>query len=283
MLNIPVHTMQAPVLADLNVTLAMVDHLGISNDSDSSSRESIDRHVAMVDHVGISNDSNSSSRESIDRYEKIVAFIYILAGQEPADKKTEDSIEEIFERVIPYYIEESREKPGVTPMLFIAALLKWYGFEVRDAIAKGFGTLTDIDSILIEQDKELPHGNLRKQAEDCRRVNKQLTLLNQSLTGLRSRVNYVAESARSLKSHVSTMKKYVKVEIKEAQYNTIGQCSRGNIKRIVNKLENSKFMMRDTDKFDMIERAMQQYQTDIKSLKAHLAINIGLVSYFRDI
>ena len=111
-------------------------------------------------------------------------------------------------------------------------------------------------------------------------MNRELTRLNLSLTGLRSRVNYVAESARSLKSHVSTMKEYLNVQIRKDHYNTTGQCSKDHDEHFVDKLVNSVFELRDTDKFDMIERAMQQYQTDIKSLKAHLAINIGLVSSF---
>ena len=190
---------------------------------------------------------------------------------------------EIFVQVIKYYIEEDRQDGGITPMLFIAAFLKWYGFEGRDAIAKGFKTLTNIDKGLIKQDEKVPYANLGEQAEYCRNVNMALASLNLSLTGLRSRVNYVAESARSLKSHVSTMKRYVEVEIERDQYNTTGQYSRGHIKDLVDKVEDSVFVMRDADKFDMIERAMQQYQTDIKSLKAHLAINIGLVSCFLDI
>ena len=228
MLNIPVHTMQAPVLADLNVTLA------------------------MVDHIRVSKNSNGSTIDSIDRHEQIVAFINIqkkkvAAGQEPADKtdemvdQTEDSIEEIFYGVIQYYIEEDRKDAGLTPMLFIAAFLKWYGFEGRDAIAKGFRTLTNIDKTLYEQDKKVTYGNLGKQTKVCHNVNRALTSLNQSLIGLRSRVNYVAESARSLKSHVSTMKEYIVLEIQR------DQCLKDNIDCIVDKLENSVFVKRDGD------------------------------------
>ena len=279
--------MQAPVLADLNVTLAMVDHIGISNDSNSSSGKPIDRHEQIIAFINIQKEKVTAGQEPADKTDEAAddeATDDEVAYQtDEAADLTEDSIKEIFDRVIKYYIEEDREDAGVTPMLFIAAFLKWYGFEGRDAIAKGFKTLTNIDRGLIKQDKKVPYGNLESQAKYCRKVNEKLTRLNLSLTGLRSRVNYVALSARSLKSHVSTMKRYLEVEIKRDQYNTTGQCSREKIKDLVDKLGNSVFVLRDRDKFDMIERAMQQYQTDIKSLKAHLAINIGLVSCFPNI
>ena len=276
--------MQAPVLADLNVTLAMVDHIGVSNDSKSPSGEPIDRHEQIIAFINIQKAKVTPGQEPADKTDE-------GADDEATDEKaadqteetvdlTEDSIEEIFHRVIKYYIEEDREDAGVTPMLFIAAFLKWYGFEGRNAIAKGFKTLTNIDRGLIKQDEKVPFGNLERQAKYCRQVNRKLTRLNLSLTGLRSRVNYVALSARSLKSHVSTMKSYLKAEMMRDKHN---KDSKDKIKDLVGKLENSVFVLRDRDKFDMIERAMQQYQTDIKSLKAHLAINIGLVSCFPDI
>ena len=262
--------MQAPVLADLNVTLAMVDHIGVSNNSNGSRIGSIDRHEQIVAFINIQKKKVAAGQESANKTDKMV-------------DRTEESIKEIYDGVFKYYIEEDRKDAGVTPMLFIAAFLKWYGFEGRDAIAKGFRTLTNIDKTLYEQDVKVTYGNLGKQAKDCHEVNRALTSLNQSLIGLRSRVNYVAESARSLKSHVSTMKEYIVLEIQRDQHNTTGQCCKDNIDCIADKLENSVYVKRDGDKFDMIERAMQQYQTDIKSLKAHLAINIGLVGCFSDI
>ena len=137
--------MQAPVLADLNVTLAMVDHIGISNYSNSSSTESIDRQEQIVAFINIQKGKVTTRREAAGKTEE--------EADDEAEDLTEVSIVEIFDQVMKYYIEEDSEDPGVTPMLFIAAFLKWYGFEGRDAIAKGFKTLTSIDRSLIEQVK----------------------------------------------------------------------------------------------------------------------------------
>ena len=169
--------MQAPVLADLNVTLAMVDHIGVSNDSNSPSREPVDRHEQIIAFINIQKAKVTPGQEPVDRTDEAAddeAADDEVTDDEAADQTektvdlTEDSIEEIFDRVVKYYIEEDREDAGVTPMLFIAAFLKWYGFEGRDAIAKGFKTLTNIDRGLIKQDKKVPYGNLEGQAKYTR-------------------------------------------------------------------------------------------------------------------
>ncbi len=49
-------------------------------------------------------------------------------------------------------------------------------------------------------------------------------------------------------------------------------------KSTLNLLDSTRFERRDNEKLDMIFRAMKQYEVDIKSLKAHVVINVGLVS-----
>ena len=77
-----------------------------------------------------------------------------------------------------------------------------------------------------------------------------------------------------------TMTEFVTDELNRGEYDDIR--TRKELKRALKLLDSSKFVKRDNDKFDLIARAMQQYQVDIKSLKSHMTINIGLVSRFRD-
>jgi hypothetical protein len=81
-------------------------------------------------------------------------------------------------------------------------------------------------------------------------------------------------------SDTCTMTEFVTDELNRGEYDDIR--TRKELKRALKLLDSSKFVKRDNDKFDLIARAMQQYQVDIKSLKSHMTINIGLVSGFRD-
>lgn len=48
--------------------------------------------------------------------------------------------------------------------------------------------------------------------------------------------------------------------------------------KVIQTLGTMKFERRDNDRLDMIESAMEQFEVDIKSLKARTTIAIGLVS-----
>lgn len=200
--------------------------------------------------------------------------------------KTSVIIEEHLYNIIHLYQEEyqadesikhSIADAGITPMLFISAILKWYGFKAAEAVVKGFGSLTKIDDMLLAKDKSLRIGSLEEKARNCDYMDKQLTRLNKSLTGVLSRVNFVSESARNMIKGSCTMNRFAKAEINHPDFDAeFG--NRRSLHIAVDRLDSSRFVMRDNEKLDLIGRAMQQYSVDIKSLKAHLAINTGLVS-----
>ena len=166
----------------------------------------------------------------------------------------------------------------LTPMLFMGVLLKWYGFKAAHVVVQSFEDLVEIDKELMQADKGIWYGNIKKQAEKCNSLNLKLTKLNTSLIGLRSRVNYVADTTRDMVTDICTMTKFVTDELNGGDYDKI--CPRKFLKQALKLLDSSKFVKRDNDKFDLTARTMQQYSVDIKSLKAHMTINIGLVSYF---
>ncbi len=74
-----------------------------------------------------------------------------------------------------------------------------------------------------------------------------------------------------------TRHKFVTAELNRGEYDAIHP--RETLERALGLLDSSRFVMRDNDKFDLIARAMQQYCVDIKSLKTHMTINIGLVIF----
>jgi hypothetical protein len=51
-----------------------------------------------------------------------------------------------------------------------------------------------------------------------------------------------------------------------------------SLETALSNLDSARYTRRDNDKLDMISRAMTQYEVDIKSLKAHATMAVGLVS-----
>ena len=266
--------MQAPVLADWELTLALVHHLCISNDpSDAEINAPFD-----VEHQN----------------EQIYAFLYV----KHKDWETAEVIEQhllpsmqLFQEEHPEYVEDpeyaNRSSQyrgvdpaggsiGLTPMLFMGVLLKWYGFKAAHIVVNSFEELINIDSVLLKGGEIVWYSDIKTKAEECNRLNARLAERNRALIGVRSRVNYVADTARNMITDACTMKKFVTDELNRGEYDAIH--SRESLERALGLLDSSRFVMRDNDKFDLIARAMQQYCVDIKSLKTHMTINIGLVS-----
>jgi hypothetical protein len=161
-------------------------------------------------------------------------------------------------------------------MLFMGVLLKWYGFKAAHIVVNSFEELINIDSVLLKGGEIVWYSDIKTKAEECNRLNARLAERNRALIGLRSRVNYVADTARNMITDACTMKKFVTDELNRGGYDAIH--SSESLERALGLLDSSRFVMRDNDEFDLIARAMQQYSVDIKSLKTHMTINIGLVS-----
>ncbi|KAE9381181.1 hypothetical protein N431DRAFT_457792 [Stipitochalara longipes BDJ] len=270
------HTMQAPVLVDSQLTLALVHHICISNDPEDECKPFDEQH----------------------HEEKIFALMYVKQKDdetgEVTQKRTTEIIKQhllrdmrLFQEERPEYsdppgtagyrgVDCSGGSIGLTPMLFMGVLLKWYGFKAAHIVVRSFEDLLQIDEQLIALEAGIRYGKIEEKSQQCNKLNRRLAELNKDLIGLRSRVNYVADSAQSMVTTTCTMTKYVTEELNRGDYDCIR--SRKSLKRALTLLDSSRFVMRDNDKFDLIARAMQQYQVDIKSLKSHMTINIGLVS-----
>lgn len=225
---------------------------------------------------------------------------------------------------------------GITPRLFIAAVLKLYGFsEAKDIIKTSLKTLIDTDNQLIITKKHFEQDNGSKDVgykrtlmgwiRKCNNLNEKLMGLNQRLTGVRSRVHYIGLFARGLMREDSGMASYVRDEwprvISAHEYlprrfsspslsisHSVGpeveqapqpqhpsssltkprqipqdvMSSQAknvrSLERALEVLDSVKYFRRDNDKLEMIAGAMTQYEVDIKSLKSHTVISVGLVS-----
>ncbi|PMD67501.1 uncharacterized protein K444DRAFT_623657 [Hyaloscypha bicolor E] len=305
------HTMQVPYLNTPNVRMALVHHVDIPQ---------------AVTGFG-------------KPEEKIFAFVLGLKGIDIGMEKLLDALKLYWEATDEQRAakEVAAEKVGLTPKLFIAAILKLYGFRAakKSILVSAYDRLLSIDTNLVAAEKLLfldvtskkpltereQRGKLAIQVKTCTKLNQTLMDINMSLPGVRSRVHYIGLCARGLVRDQSTMQAYIKDKLiatkcdsstqakvtrdiqparigghdiekmvteetrpsvplqgeQTSRYKTIGD--RGmSLDEALSELGTTKFHRRDNDKLDMIERAMEQFEVDIKSLKARTTIAIGLVS-----
>jgi hypothetical protein len=301
----------------------------------------VDRNVilALVHHVHVPEQGSGKIPKIKPGDERIFSFVL---GLQQGDLEFDQ-----LWNILDQYQEsnDTGDNVGITPKLFIAAVLKLYGFsEAKDAIKEGVETLLHADDDLLDAEMEFedrkpedmrdkqkaPDDTLltaKKKSGDkkpknigekqkllnriktCNDLNRELMAVNKRLTGVRSRVHYIGLSARGLMHEDSSMKSYLNDEWSggASQQHSIqrplscplpstsqnhSQCFKGalgtavhspdqdslSLETALNLLDSVKFSRRDNDKLGMIARAMTQYEVDIKSLKSHAMISVGLVS-----
>jgi hypothetical protein len=278
--------------------------------------------LVLVHHVKISKIPVGQGGGYGDSEEHIFAFVLGL----PADE-----IGKLFKSLRCYW-ETTILKPrevGLTTRLFLAAVLKVYGFRVaQDSVLESFGTLEDIGEelqklkdtlkgevesnrekaellttegkkkILTEDEEIKLKEKFEKQMQNCTSLNLELMKMDKALPGVRSRVHYVGLCAQGLLRDQSRMQEYIRdylialedATAEETAPNTAsgeqsaaaanGTVPKGgkSIEQVIKALSSSRYKRRDDDKLDMLNRSMQQFEIDIKSLKARANIAIGLVA-----
>jgi hypothetical protein len=290
--------------------------------------------LVLVHHVKISKAPVGQGGGYGDPEEHIFAFVLGL----PADE-----IGKLFKSLRCYW-ETTIAKPrevGLTTRLFLAAVLKVYGFRVaQDSVLESFGTLEDIGEelqklkdtlkgevesnrekaelltteskkkILTDEEEIKLKEKFEKQMQNCTSLNLELMKMDKALPGVRSRVHYVGLCAQGLLRDQSRMQEYIRdylialedATAEETVPNTAsgeqsaeeslnpapkvsktaanGTVPKGgkSIEQVIKALSSSRYKRRDDDKLDMLNRSMQQFEIDIKSLKARANIAIGLVA-----
>jgi hypothetical protein len=290
-LTMAVHTLQVPYLEKDNLILALLHHVYIPS-------QNLERDTPQLEY---------------GTEERVFAFVLGLSTEE---------IEELLnkEKILANFMEEEKNdtRAGLTPKLFIAGILKLYGFNyTKDSIKKALKLLKNIDNTLSGataglKENSSSRGDLENTVKKCKELTKDLRGLDPTLTGVRSRLHYIGLCARGLMREDSAMENYIIDEwsrIKrqheskpdsEKTYQANDSQSHGptktqsgtkrkwtyqsretfrkDLKLTLSDLESFRYTRRDNDKLDMISRAMMQYEVDIKSLKARTTIAVGMVS-----
>lgn len=166
---------------------------------------------------------------------------------------------------------------GITSRLFIAAILSQYGSIVSRKIRETVEELKGCDQRL-ESTKRISYDRYEEITNSIHFMNEKLISMTQNLSGTRSTMHYLAESANILVDGITTFEDYVTARFKDWGEH----CSKERLDSLTQafrKLDGCKEKIRDNDKLVMLREKMWQHKTDVKSLQQHIDINVGMVSY----
>jgi hypothetical protein len=166
---------------------------------------------------------------------------------------------------------------GMTPRLFMAAVISQYGRNVADEVIRSGRTLIQCDKALqtaLQKLNSVTTGPSGDVTFDIARMNETLINMNINLTGTRSTMHYLADSAHTLVSGVSTFEQYIQARLSEWKENSDADA----LKDSLLQLDSCKESIRDKDKLELVRKTMLQYKVDIKSLQQHIDINVGMAS-----
>ncbi len=166
----------------------------------------------------------------------------------------------------------------MTPRLFMATVLSQYGWIVAQEVFKSARTLVSCDKQLqaaLVKLRVAEPGSSDDVTAEIGQMNETLINMNINLTGTRSTMHYLAESAHTLINGVSTFEHYIQARLSEWTENTESE----DLKKALHGLDSCKESIRDNDKLELVRKTMGQYMVDIKSLQQHIDISVGMASH----
>jgi len=165
---------------------------------------------------------------------------------------------------------------GLTPKLLVAAVLSQYGTIISPYMMETGQTLQqtlkdcDLQKLIENLKDEKSSGET---TAHIRTLSQTLIQMNIKLTGTRSTMHYLADSANMLVHDITPFDKYVNARLDEWDNQ-----NSGDLKVALRQLDSCKEQLRDNDKLLMVRKNMLQYKADIKSLQQYIEINVGMVS-----
>lgn len=109
----------------------------------------------------------------------------------------------------------------------------------------------------------------------ARSLNQKLADISRMLTGTRSTMHYVAESAYAPTNNIFFFEQYVAAQLSEWN-----QPHASVLEEALRQLDTFRESLRDNDTLVMIRRQKLQQKADIEILQQSTDINFGIVSYF---
>jgi len=239
----------------------------------------------------------SADKTKAPNQEHMFAFIYGLNGEQ-----IQTLLTGLVYRWQDIAHDHSKLSTGITPRLFVAALISQYGSVISKKIQNVYKNLRkcdkDLQKAIQNLEKEKEPNPASAQTTQIRGINQNLIGMNIELTGTKSTMHYLAESADVMVKHITPFEQYVEARLNE--WHTASEKTKSKkevtdpkepglgLKRAttfnqrlldaLQELDSCKEKIRDQDKLVMVRKNMLQYKTDIESLQQHININVGMVS-----
>src|SRR5579871_1243840 len=216
--------------------------------------------------------------------EHMFGFIYGLDG-----KQMQTLLTGLVSRWQDITNDHSKPSTGITPRLFVAALISQYGSIISERIRNVYKNLKicddDLKKAIQNLEKEKEPDPSSHQTSQIRGINQNLIGMNIELTGTKSTMHYLAESANVMVKYITPFEQYVEARLNE--WHTASKRTRlkkevtdpdPNLERKRTTTFNNKLLgalqdldscsekIRDHDKLVMVRKTMLQYKTDIESL-----------------
>lgn len=244
--------MRVPFLAAKPVTLSLV------------------HHIRAEGHTFVSKKSDSNNQEHI--------FTFVAGF---SSKDIGRLLTDLFTRWQDLPYDHLKSSTGMTPKLFMAAIISQYGHIVsQDIMAAGQKLVRCDESLRISVDrlKKTKLGSTEDDnvTEEIQKMNETLITMTRGLTGTRSTMHYLADSADLLVNRISAFPDYISKRLSEWEEHPDPKCLK-KLKRTMRRLDSCREAMRDKDKLELVRKNMQQYKFDIKALQQHIDINVAMV------
>ncbi|KAN0106721.1 hypothetical protein V8E51_009597 [Hyaloscypha variabilis] len=200
--------------------------------------------------------------------------------------------------------DHSSPSTGITPQLFVAALISQYGSIISGRLRKVYMDARicsyELQKLVHNLDKEEELDPSLDQAHRIGSINQNLIDMTIRLTGTKSTMHYLAESADVTMTYIMPFEQYVEARLNE--WHTTSERTRLqgkvtdpkepdlDLKRkrattfnnkllgALQRLDSSREKMRDHDELVIVRKNMLQYKTDIESLQQHINIHFDMVS-----
>ncbi|KAG4441127.1 hypothetical protein IFR05_003417 [Cadophora sp. M221] len=228
--------------------------------------------LSMVYHVRVDSTGfqGSNSAETGEK-EQMFAFVAGLSSHD-----IEDLLTGVLNRWCDIRQDHTVDTVGITPKLFLATILSHYGTMTSRSIIQASFKLEDFDKTLERALEDQKTPKAISDSENLKKMNRALIDMTRVLTGTRSTMHYLAESADLLVNWNSDFNEYLTRRLED--WKGPGQKALAdNLVAASQSLDSYREKFRDKDKLEMIRKSMQQYVVDIKAIQQHVDINAGMV------
>jgi hypothetical protein len=241
--------MRVPLMADRTVAVSIVHHIRVeggklisANGTQGENKEQIFGFVAGFDSIDIG-----------------ILFANLIS-------QWQDSVS-----------DHLKTCSGMTPKLFMAAIISQYHSVVRYGIISTGQSLkaldSDLQTIVNIQKSDRP-GSYKLRRAAIHGINESLITLSKRVNGWGPELHYLANSNDALVASASRFKEFMEACVK--RWN--GCDDRQDLLKELQQLDSTHELARDKNQLEVLAKSIDQCQEEAQSVLEHINIDFGIVS-----